>query len=169
MWANAQRDGHPAEHRCALYSTPQSFADAHYYMMCSNGTKTRNQLKFGGLPKLTKRSQPLVGRSSPYCGDIWRIYCCLTTFFPIVDRCLNREDIARQSCAMVPDGDFWRLFATCISASRVQHISDLDSKFTLEMWANAQRDGCPAEYRWRRKLWLTPTTIAQSCAMVPKC
>jgi len=20
---------------------------------------------------------------------------------------------------------------------------------TLEMWANAQRDGCPAEYRWR--------------------
>jgi len=32
------------------------------------------------------------------------------------------------------------------------------------MWANAQRDGCPAEYRWppvfmkRRKVWLTPTT-----------
>jgi len=26
------------------------------------------------------------------------------------------------------------------------------------MWANAQRDGCPAKYRWRRKVWLTPTT-----------
>ena len=30
------------------------------------------------------------------------------------------------------------------------------------MWANAQRDGRPAEYRWRpgqrRKVWLTPTT-----------
>ena len=30
------------------------------------------------------------------------------------------------------------------------------------MWANAQRDGCPAEYRWRRLFsaarWLTPTT-----------
>jgi len=26
------------------------------------------------------------------------------------------------------------------------------------MWANAQRDGCPAEYRWHRKVWLTPTT-----------
>ena len=29
------------------------------------------------------------------------------------------------------------------------------------MWANAQRDGCPAEYRWRPLLnaavWLTPT------------
>ena len=30
------------------------------------------------------------------------------------------------------------------------------------MWANAQRDGRPAEYTWhtvqRRKVWLTPTT-----------
>jgi len=31
------------------------------------------------------------------------------------------------------------------------------------MWANAQRNGRPAEYRWRpsvqrRKVWLTPTT-----------
>ena len=31
------------------------------------------------------------------------------------------------------------------------------------MWANAQRDGRPAEYRWRplfnaAKVWLTPTT-----------
>jgi len=30
------------------------------------------------------------------------------------------------------------------------------------MWANAQRDGRPAEYRWRRlfnaTVWLTPTT-----------
>ena len=32
----------------------------------------------------------------------------------------------------------------------------------LEMWANAQRDGRPAEYRWRplfnAAVWLTPTT-----------
>jgi len=30
------------------------------------------------------------------------------------------------------------------------------------MWANAQRDGCPAEYRWcpllSAAVWLTPTT-----------
>jgi len=31
MWANAQRDGRPAKHRCGtLCSTPQSLADAHY-------------------------------------------------------------------------------------------------------------------------------------------
>jgi len=52
----------------ALYSTLQSLADAHYYMPCSNVAKTRKQLKFGRVPKLTKRSQPLVGRSSPYVG-----------------------------------------------------------------------------------------------------
>jgi len=31
------------------------------------------------------------------------------------------------------------------------------------MWANVQRDGHPAEYRWRSlfnaAVWLTPTTI----------
>jgi len=32
------------------------------------------------------------------------------------------------------------------------------------MWANAQRDSCPAEYRWRpvqrRNVWLTPTNLS---------
>jgi len=52
----------------------------------------------------------------------------LNNFFLVLDSC---ENIARQSCAMVPDGDFWRLFASCILASRVQHISDMHSKFAL--------------------------------------
>ena len=34
-----------------LYSMPQSLADAHYYMPCSNAAKTRKQLKFGGVPQ----------------------------------------------------------------------------------------------------------------------
>ena len=33
----------------ALYSTPQNLADAQ--MPCSNAAKTRNQLKFGGVPQ----------------------------------------------------------------------------------------------------------------------
>ena len=62
----------------------------------------------------------------------------LNKFFPIVDTCLSCDDIARQSCAMVPR---WRFLATFLhpvfSASRVQHISDLHSKFALRphhMW-----------------------------------
>jgi len=40
----------------ALCSTPQSLADAHYYMPCSNAAKMRNPLKFAG--ELPDRSQP---------------------------------------------------------------------------------------------------------------
>ena len=43
--------------------------------------------------------------------DMWRTYCCLTSFFPIVDTCLSCEDITRQSCAMVPR---WRFLASCV-------------------------------------------------------
>jgi len=51
MWANAKRDGRPAEHRWRpICSTPQNLADAHYYMPCSNAAKTRNPLKFAGVP-----------------------------------------------------------------------------------------------------------------------
>jgi len=32
---------------------------------------------------------------------------------------------------MKPDGDFWRLLRPVFAASRVQHISDLHSKFAL--------------------------------------
>ena len=35
----------------ALYLMPQSLAHAHYYTSCSNAAKTRNQLKFGGVPQ----------------------------------------------------------------------------------------------------------------------
>ena len=78
----------------ALCSTPQ-FG----YAVTLPRRETRWNLL--GCPKLTKWSQPLVGRRSPYCKDMWGRYCCLTSFFPIVDTCLSCEHIARQSCAMV--------------------------------------------------------------------
>jgi len=111
MWANAQRDGRPAEYRwrplfnAAVWLTPTTGVP------CSNAAKMRNPLKLAGVPKLPDRSQLLV--SSPYCEDIWRRYCCLTGFFPIVDTCLSCKDIARQSCAMVPR---WRLFGDFFSS-----------------------------------------------------
>ena len=37
----------------ALCSTPQSLADAHYWMPCSNAAKTPNPLKFAGVPQTT--------------------------------------------------------------------------------------------------------------------
>ena len=43
------------------------------------------------VPKLANRSQPLVGRSSPHYQDMWRKYCCLTSFSdgPMRERCLT--------------------------------------------------------------------------------
>ena len=56
----------------------------------------------------------------------------LNNFFLIVDTCLSCEDIARQSCAMVPR---WLFLATFLRpafpASRVQQVSDLRLKFAL--------------------------------------
>ena len=35
-------------------STPQSLADAHYYMPCSNAAKTRKPLKVAGVPQTSE-------------------------------------------------------------------------------------------------------------------
>ena len=90
--------------------------------------RCQNPLKFTGVPKL---SQSLVGRSSPYCEDMRRRYCCLTSFIPIIGACFICEDIARQSCAIVCRQHFLRKFCvhSCIfSEPRATHFS-LHSKF----------------------------------------
>jgi len=79
-----------------------------------------------GCLKLRDRSQPKFTILWGHVEDI----LLLNTFFPIVDTCLSCEDIARQSCVMVPR---WRFLATSLhpvfSASGVQHVSDLHLKF----------------------------------------
>ena len=55
-----------------------------------------------GCPKLTNRSQLLVGRS---CEDTWRRYCCLTSFFP---------QLRRYSPTKLRDGAQMAIFASCI-------------------------------------------------------
>jgi len=132
MWANAQSDGRLAEHRwCLLFNAAVRMTPT---TTCRAVTLPRRETSWNlqGCPKLLNRSQPLVGRSSPYYEDMWRTYCCLTSFSPTVDACLSCKDIARQSCAMVPR---WRFLATFLrpvfSASCVQHVSDLHLKFAL--------------------------------------
>ena len=123
MWANAQHDGRPAEYRWRPLFNAAKFGYCPL-LKCRAVTLPRSEsrLNLQECPKLVNRSQPLVGRSSPYCKDMWRKYCCLT-FFPIADKCHICEDIARQSCAMVPRcrifGDF---LGRAFPASRVQHF-----------------------------------------------
>ena len=130
----------------AVCSMPESLANAHYYK-CLAVTLPRRETSWNlqGCPKLPNRSKPLVGRSSPYCEDMRRRYRCLTTFFPIVDKCLSCEDTARQICAIVPK---WQFLRPAFSASLVQHISDMHSKFALRphhVWKYGRH---PISDRW---------------------
>jgi len=72
----------------ALCSTPQSLADAHCYMPCSNAAKTRNQLKFGGV---TQTNETISAASGPKFTILWghlETYWCLTSFFRLSIRAL---------------------------------------------------------------------------------
>jgi len=51
-----------------LYSSPQSMADTHYYMPCSNAAKMRNQLKFGGVPQ---SNETISAASGPKFTILW--------------------------------------------------------------------------------------------------
>jgi len=52
----------------ALCSTPQSLADARYEMPCSNAAKTRNPLKFAGVPETTGS---ILAASGPKFTILW--------------------------------------------------------------------------------------------------
>ena len=97
----------------ALCSTPQCRA------VTLPRRETRGNLQ--GYLKLANGSQPLVGRIkfTILWGHVGETLL-FNKFFPIVDTCLSCEDIARQSCVMVPRwwifGDFCVLHfqrATC--------------------------------------------------------
>ena len=145
MWANAQHDGRPAKYswrplfNAAVWLMPSTGVPS------SNAAKTRNPLKLAGVPKLQNWSHLLVGQSSAHCGVIWRRYCCLTSFFPIVDTCLRCEDIADKIVRWCADGNF--LHPT-FSASRVQHVSDLHPKFALRPYHAWKYGRHPISDRW---------------------
>ena len=95
-WSLCRIQVAPSVQRRKVWLTPTN------KVSCSNDAQDAIPVEiWWGCPKPVNRSQPLVDRSSPYCGDMRRRYCCLTSFFPVVDMCFSCEDIARQSCAMV--------------------------------------------------------------------
>jgi len=68
----------------ALCSAPQSLADAHYYMPCSNAAKSRNPLKFAGVPQTTGS----ISAARPKFTILWghmEDVLLLNKFFLIVD------------------------------------------------------------------------------------
>ena len=51
MWANAQRDGRPAEYRWRPLFNAAVWLTLTTRVSCSNGAKTRNPLKLAGVPQ----------------------------------------------------------------------------------------------------------------------
>jgi len=87
------------------------------------------------LARVTQTNEMISAASKPKFTILWahvEEILLLNKFFPIVDTCLNCEDIARQSCATVPR---WRFFGEFLrpvfSASHKHHVTDLHLKFAL--------------------------------------
>ena len=71
-------------------------------MLYSNAAKTQNPLKFVGVPQTPETISAVSGpKLTILTGHVAEVLL-LNNFFPIVDICLSCEDMARQSCAMVP-------------------------------------------------------------------
>jgi len=113
MWANDQCDGHPAKYRWHLLFNAAQFG---------NAAKTRNPLKFAGVPETPKQ-----------------------IFFQLSIRALVAKIQPDKVVPWCRDGDF---FASCISASCVRYISDVHSKFALRphhVWKYGRHPVCD---RW---------------------
>jgi len=64
MWADAQRDGRPAEYR--------------WRPLFNAAAKTQNPLKFAGVPQTTG---PISAARGPKFTILWGTCCCFTNFF----------------------------------------------------------------------------------------
>ena len=95
MWANAQRDGCPAEYRwrplfnAAVWLTPTT------RVRFSNAAKTRNPLKLPRVPQTNETISAVSGPKFAILRERVAEVLLFNNFFPIVDTCLTSEDIAR--------------------------------------------------------------------------
>jgi len=127
MWANAQRDGRPAEYRWRPLFNAATFG-WRPLLECRAVTLPRRKTRWNlqGCPKLANRSQPLVGRSSPYYDDVWRRYRCLTSFFQLSIDALAAKIQPDKVGRWCQNGDF---FASCkgdITTFNSKGVNDAD-------------------------------------------
>ena len=142
MWANAQRDGRPVEYRWRPLFNAAKFGWCPQ-LDCRAVTLPRRETNWNlqGCPKPPNRSQPLVGRCSPYYQDMWRRYCGWH-FFRLSIHDLVATTPPDKVVQWCRDGDLLR---PVFSASRMQYISDLHSKFALRphhVWKYGRHPVC---------------------------
>jgi len=79
----------------------------------------------------------LVGRSAPYYEYVSRRYCCLPSFFPIVDTC-RISAVSRQSSPYC--GDIWRKYCCLTNFFPIVH--------TCLSCEDIARQNCAMVRRW---------------------
>ena len=99
----------------ALCTTPQSLADAHYLLPCSNAAKTRKPLKVAGVPQT---AETISAASRPKFTILWghvEEILLLNKFF---SDCRYVPQLRRYNPTKLWDGAqmaiFWVIFASCI-------------------------------------------------------
>jgi len=131
MWADAQRDGHPAEYRWRPLINAAKFG---WRPLLEHRAVTlprrESRWNLQVCPKLANRSQPLVGQSSPYYEDVWRRYRCLISFF---SDCRYMPQLRRYRPTKLCDGAKMAIFCVLYfqrAACSTFQIA-LHSKFAL--------------------------------------
>ena len=132
MWANAQRDGRPAEYRwrplfnAAVWLTPTT------RVLCTNAAKTQNPLKLPGVPQTNER---ISAASGPKFTILWGHVGEILLLNKFFSDCRYMPSLQRYSPTKLCDGAQMAIFGDFLrpafAASRVQHISELHSKFAL--------------------------------------
>ena len=146
MWANAQRDGRPAEYRWRPLFNAAKFG-WRPLLECRAVTLPRRETRWNlqGCPKLANRSQPLAGRLTILWGHVEEILL-LNKFF---SDCRYMPQLRRYSPTNLWDGaqmaTFWRFLRAVFSAG---HVSDLHSKFTLRPHHVRKYGRHPISDRW---------------------
>jgi len=101
-------------------------------MPCSNAAKTRNQLKFAGVPQTTGSISAASGPKFTILGGQVEDILLLSKSF---SDCRYVPQLRRYSPTNLCDGAQMAIFSDTLrpvfSASRVQHVSDMHLKFAL--------------------------------------
>jgi len=113
MWANAQRDGRPAEYRWHPLFNAAKFGSCPLLELvpCSNAAKTRNPLKFTGVPQTRQQISAASGLKFTILSErIEKVLLFNNFFFRLSIRDLVAKlssDIIVQWCQ---DGAFLAIF-----------------------------------------------------------
>jgi len=82
MWANAQRDGRPAEYRWRPLLNAAVWLMPTTTVPCNNAAKMRNPLKLPGVPQTNETISAACGpKFSILCGDVEEILLLNKFFF----------------------------------------------------------------------------------------